>query len=148
MWRGVSVPHGALLEDEAPGFDSSVYDELCQAAELQKPITRKACKSKSCGPQWEISDWSEVSVWRLLVSRLCLKSTCELNIKRQNGCIYAHLAALIWVQFICVTLFTIQNAPKQLYEENSFEKEVSMLLKRALITEILYFKRICSNTLF
>lgn len=46
----------------APGFDSSVYDELCQAAELQKPITRKACKSKSCGPQWEISDWSEVSV--------------------------------------------------------------------------------------
>ncbi|XP_026062244.1 ADAMTS-like protein 2 isoform X2 [Carassius auratus] len=47
----------------APGFDSSVYDELCQAAELQKPITRKACKSKSCGPQWEISDWSECSAW-------------------------------------------------------------------------------------
>ncbi len=46
----------------APGFDSSVYDELCQAVELQKPITRKACKSKSCGPQWESSDWSEVSV--------------------------------------------------------------------------------------
>lgn len=46
----------------APGFDSSVYDELCLAAELQKPMARKACKSKSCGPQWEISDWSEVSV--------------------------------------------------------------------------------------
>ncbi|XDV27139.1 hypothetical protein PO909_030720 [Leuciscus waleckii] len=45
----------------APGFDSTVYDALCQAAELQKPMTRKACKSKSCGPQWEISDWSECS---------------------------------------------------------------------------------------
>lgn len=45
----------------APGFDSSVYDEVCQAAELHKPMTRKACKSKSCGPQWEISDWSECS---------------------------------------------------------------------------------------
>ncbi|KAA0719095.1 ADAMTS-like protein 2 [Triplophysa tibetana] len=31
------------------------------ALELQKPMTRKACKSKSCGPQWEISDWSECS---------------------------------------------------------------------------------------
>ncbi|TRY56837.1 hypothetical protein DNTS_004106, partial [Danionella cerebrum] len=45
----------------APGFDSSVYDELCQGVDLQKPITRKACKSKSCGPQWEISEWSECS---------------------------------------------------------------------------------------
>ncbi|KAJ8270315.1 hypothetical protein GJAV_G00112880 [Gymnothorax javanicus] len=45
----------------APGFDSSVYDELCQANELQKPMSRKACKNKGCGPQWEISDWSECS---------------------------------------------------------------------------------------
>ncbi|XP_072547105.1 ADAMTS-like protein 2 [Salminus brasiliensis] len=45
----------------APGFDSSVYDDLCHAAELQKPMARKACKSKSCGPQWEVSDWSECS---------------------------------------------------------------------------------------
>uniref|UniRef100_A0A8C2AMJ6 Si:ch211-267e7.3 n=1 Tax=Cyprinus carpio TaxID=7962 RepID=A0A8C2AMJ6_CYPCA len=56
----------------APGFDSSVYDELCQAAELQKPITRKACKSKSCGPQWEISDWSEVSVLSIKHDVMCL----------------------------------------------------------------------------
>ncbi|XP_030631681.1 ADAMTS-like protein 2 [Chanos chanos] len=45
----------------APGLDSSVYDELCQAADLQKPMARKACKSKGCGPQWEVSDWSECS---------------------------------------------------------------------------------------
>lgn len=48
----------------APGFDSSVYDELCVAAELQKPMVRKACKSKGCGPQWEVSDWSEVCVFK------------------------------------------------------------------------------------
>ncbi|XP_076832515.1 ADAMTS-like protein 2 isoform X2 [Brachyhypopomus gauderio] len=45
----------------APGFDSSAYDELCHASELQKPMARKACRSKSCGPQWEVSDWSECS---------------------------------------------------------------------------------------
>uniref|UniRef100_A0A6Q2Y108 PLAC domain-containing protein n=1 Tax=Esox lucius TaxID=8010 RepID=A0A6Q2Y108_ESOLU len=45
----------------APGFDSSVYDEMCVAAELQKPMTHKACKTKGCGPQWEVSDWSECS---------------------------------------------------------------------------------------
>ncbi|XP_062873362.1 ADAMTS-like protein 2 [Trichomycterus rosablanca] len=45
----------------APGFDSSVYDDLCHGVELQKPVVRKSCKSKSCGPQWEVSDWSECS---------------------------------------------------------------------------------------
>ncbi|MGH0160899.1 UNVERIFIED_CONTAM: hypothetical protein FKN15_010407 [Acipenser sinensis] len=45
----------------APGFDSSVYDDLCEAAELQRPMERKMCRNKGCGPQWEISEWSECS---------------------------------------------------------------------------------------
>ncbi|KAJ8012291.1 hypothetical protein DPEC_G00067140 [Dallia pectoralis] len=45
----------------APGFDSSVYDEMCVTAEMQKPMTHKECKSQGCGPQWEVSDWSECS---------------------------------------------------------------------------------------
>ncbi|NXK62388.1 ATL2 protein, partial [Sylvietta virens] len=45
----------------APGFDSSVYDDLCEAAGLARPMERKACKNKACGPQWELSEWSECS---------------------------------------------------------------------------------------
>ncbi|XP_039770285.1 ADAMTS-like protein 2 [Ornithorhynchus anatinus] len=45
----------------APGFDSSVYDEVCQAAGLVRPIGRKMCRSQACGPQWELSKWSECS---------------------------------------------------------------------------------------
>ncbi|NXJ10996.1 ATL2 protein, partial [Odontophorus gujanensis] len=45
----------------APGFDSSVYDDLCESAGLARPIERKACKNKACGPQWELSEWSECS---------------------------------------------------------------------------------------
>ncbi|XP_062338182.1 ADAMTS-like protein 2 isoform X2 [Osmerus eperlanus] len=45
----------------SPGLDSSVYDDLCEGAELHKPMSRKACRSSSCGPQWEVSDWSECS---------------------------------------------------------------------------------------
>ncbi|XP_074858770.1 ADAMTS-like protein 2 isoform X2 [Carettochelys insculpta] len=45
----------------APGFDSSVYDELCASAGLARPMERKACKNKACGPQWELSQWSECS---------------------------------------------------------------------------------------
>ncbi|KFP79965.1 ADAMTS-like 2, partial [Acanthisitta chloris] len=45
----------------APGFDSSVYDDLCEAAGLGRPMERKACKNKACGPQWELSEWSECS---------------------------------------------------------------------------------------
>ncbi|NWZ07758.1 ATL2 protein, partial [Agelaius phoeniceus] len=45
----------------APGFDSSVYDDLCEAAGLARPMGRKACKNKACGPQWELSEWSECS---------------------------------------------------------------------------------------
>ncbi|KFW90569.1 ADAMTS-like 2, partial [Phalacrocorax carbo] len=43
----------------APGFDSSVYDDLCESAGLARPMERKACKNKACGPQWELSEWSE-----------------------------------------------------------------------------------------
>uniref|UniRef100_H2ZWM1 Si:ch211-267e7.3 n=1 Tax=Latimeria chalumnae TaxID=7897 RepID=H2ZWM1_LATCH len=45
----------------APGFDSSVYDELCEGAELPRPVEKKLCKNKGCGPQWEVSAWSECS---------------------------------------------------------------------------------------
>ncbi|XP_072494284.1 ADAMTS-like protein 2 [Notamacropus eugenii] len=45
----------------APGFDSSVYDELCVAAGLARPVEKKVCTNKACGPQWELSEWSECS---------------------------------------------------------------------------------------
>uniref|UniRef100_A0A8C8RDZ4 PLAC domain-containing protein n=1 Tax=Pelusios castaneus TaxID=367368 RepID=A0A8C8RDZ4_9SAUR len=45
----------------APGFDSSVYNELCESAGLARPMERKVCKNKACGPQWELSEWSECS---------------------------------------------------------------------------------------
>uniref|UniRef100_A0A8C6ZMH5 ADAMTS-like protein 2 n=1 Tax=Nothoprocta perdicaria TaxID=30464 RepID=A0A8C6ZMH5_NOTPE len=45
----------------APGFDSSVYDDLCESAGLARPMERKACKNTACGPQWELSEWSECS---------------------------------------------------------------------------------------
>ncbi|KFR14694.1 ADAMTS-like 2, partial [Opisthocomus hoazin] len=45
----------------APGFDSSVYDDLCESTGLTRPMERKACKNKACGPQWELSEWSECS---------------------------------------------------------------------------------------
>uniref|UniRef100_A0A8C3RH48 PLAC domain-containing protein n=1 Tax=Cyanoderma ruficeps TaxID=181631 RepID=A0A8C3RH48_9PASS len=45
----------------APGFDSSVYNDLCEAAGLARPMEKKACKNKACGPQWELSEWSECS---------------------------------------------------------------------------------------
>lgn len=44
----------------APGFDSSVYDDMCESAGLTRPMERKSCKNKVCGPQWELSEWSEV----------------------------------------------------------------------------------------
>ncbi|XP_015284634.1 PREDICTED: ADAMTS-like protein 2 [Gekko japonicus] len=45
----------------APGFDSSVYDDLCESAGLARPMERKSCVNKPCGPQWELSEWSECS---------------------------------------------------------------------------------------
>nr|XP_033816960.1 ADAMTS-like protein 2 isoform X2 [Geotrypetes seraphini] len=45
----------------SPGFDSSVYNDLCEAADIIKPEERKICKNPACGPQWEMSEWSECS---------------------------------------------------------------------------------------
>lgn len=44
----------------SPGLDSSVYDSLCLSHDLHKPANRKVCHGQSCGPQWEVSEWSEV----------------------------------------------------------------------------------------
>ncbi|XP_067867928.1 ADAMTS-like protein 2 [Heterodontus francisci] len=41
------------------GFDSSVYNEMCESADLSRPSERKICKNPACGPQWEMSEWSE-----------------------------------------------------------------------------------------
>uniref|UniRef100_H0VBN1 ADAMTS like 2 n=1 Tax=Cavia porcellus TaxID=10141 RepID=H0VBN1_CAVPO len=43
----------------SPGFDSSVYSDLCEAAEAVRPEERKPCRNPACGPQWEMSEWSE-----------------------------------------------------------------------------------------
>ncbi|KAM8802469.1 LOW QUALITY PROTEIN: ADAMTS-like protein 2 [Rhynchonycteris naso] len=43
----------------SPGFDSSVYSDLCEAAEAVRPEERKTCRNPVCGPQWEMSEWSE-----------------------------------------------------------------------------------------
>ncbi|XP_033614893.1 ADAMTS-like protein 2 [Fukomys damarensis] len=38
----------------SPGFDSSVYSDLCEAAEAVRPEERKTCRNPACGPQWEM----------------------------------------------------------------------------------------------
>ncbi|XP_072488970.1 ADAMTS-like protein 2 isoform X2 [Notamacropus eugenii] len=43
----------------SPGFDSSVYSDLCESADITRPDERKTCKNPACGPQWEMSEWSE-----------------------------------------------------------------------------------------
>ncbi|XP_066510787.1 LOW QUALITY PROTEIN: ADAMTS-like protein 2 [Hoplias malabaricus] len=56
----------------APGLDSSVYSDLCIDAELERPPERRACKSPTCGPQWEVAEWLECPAKcgrRSLVSR-------------------------------------------------------------------------------
>ncbi|KAJ7308126.1 hypothetical protein JRQ81_008637 [Phrynocephalus forsythii] len=56
----------------SPGFDSSVYSDLCESAEIARPEERKVCKNPACGPQWEMSEWSECTAKcgeRSLVSR-------------------------------------------------------------------------------
>ncbi|XP_042353879.1 ADAMTS-like protein 2 isoform X2 [Plectropomus leopardus] len=45
----------------SPGLDSSVYDSLCLSHDFHKPANRKVCLGQSCGPQWEVSEWSECS---------------------------------------------------------------------------------------
>ena len=46
----------------SPGFDSSVYSDLCEATDAVRPEERKICRNPACGPQWEMSEWSEVSL--------------------------------------------------------------------------------------
>ncbi|XP_075041914.1 ADAMTS-like protein 2 [Mixophyes fleayi] len=43
----------------SPGFDSSVYSDLCDSTDLTKPDEKKVCRNPACGPQWEMSEWSE-----------------------------------------------------------------------------------------
>ncbi|XP_005625207.1 ADAMTS-like protein 2 isoform X2 [Canis lupus familiaris] len=38
---------------------SSVYSDLCEAAEAVRPEEHKTCRNPACGPQWEMSEWSE-----------------------------------------------------------------------------------------
>ncbi|KAG8436791.1 hypothetical protein GDO86_007755 [Hymenochirus boettgeri] len=57
--QGVQVRSVRCWKMLAPGLDSSVYDEQCDGAQLPRPPQRKVCKNKPCGPQWELSEWSE-----------------------------------------------------------------------------------------
>ncbi|XP_053549090.1 ADAMTS-like protein 2 [Bombina bombina] len=59
--QGVQVRSVRCWKMLAPGLDSSVYDEQCEGSQVPKPPQRKVCKNKSCGPQWESSEWSECS---------------------------------------------------------------------------------------
>ncbi|KAM4641534.1 ADAMTS-like protein 2 isoform 2-T2 [Discoglossus pictus] len=59
--QGVQVRSVRCWKMLAPGLDSSVYDEQCEGAQLQRPPQRKVCKNKPCGAQWESSEWSECS---------------------------------------------------------------------------------------
>ncbi|XP_029139035.1 ADAMTS-like protein 2 [Protobothrops mucrosquamatus] len=81
----------------APGFDSSVYDDMCESAGLTRPMERKSCKNKVCGPQWELSEWSECSarcgsqgtmrreVRCSVKPKLCNQSTKPVNEKECLG---------------------------------------------------------------
>ncbi|XP_063791870.1 ADAMTS-like protein 2 [Pseudophryne corroboree] len=43
----------------SPGFDSSVYSDLCDSTDMTKPDEKKICRNPACGPQWEMSEWTE-----------------------------------------------------------------------------------------
>ncbi|MEE6495805.1 hypothetical protein FKM82_002151 [Ascaphus truei] len=57
--QGVQVRSVRCWKMLAPGLDSSVYDEQCEGTQLPRPPQKKVCKNKPCGPQWELSEWSE-----------------------------------------------------------------------------------------
>uniref|UniRef100_A0A8C9X3W8 Si:ch211-267e7.3 n=1 Tax=Sander lucioperca TaxID=283035 RepID=A0A8C9X3W8_SANLU len=81
----------------SPGLDSSVYDSLCLSHELHKPANRKVCLGQSCGPQWEVSEWSECSarcgsrgvrtreVRCSMEMRLCNKSSQPIESRECEG---------------------------------------------------------------
>ena len=43
----------------APGFDSTVHDNLCSGQ--SRPPLVKPCQEARCGPMWETSEWAEVN---------------------------------------------------------------------------------------
>ncbi|XP_030391913.1 ADAMTS-like protein 2 isoform X3 [Gopherus evgoodei] len=72
----------------SPGFDSSVYSDLCESADITRPDERKICKNPACGPQWEMSEWSECSArcgeWSLVTRDIrCSEDEklCDVNTK-------------------------------------------------------------------
>uniref|UniRef100_A0A8D2N9V0 ADAMTS like 2 n=1 Tax=Zonotrichia albicollis TaxID=44394 RepID=A0A8D2N9V0_ZONAL len=68
----------------SPGFDSSVYSDLCEAADIARPDERKVCKNPACGPQWEMSEWSEVSPAGQ--GRVFPGTECPLWLQCSGGC--------------------------------------------------------------
>ncbi|MEQ2212328.1 hypothetical protein XENOCAPTIV_029324, partial [Xenoophorus captivus] len=71
----------------SPGLDSSVYSDLCTMADLERPLERRACKSPTCGPQWEVAEWTEVTrdVRCSDETRPCDPMTQPANIKNCTG---------------------------------------------------------------
>uniref|UniRef100_A0A3Q3IKL8 PLAC domain-containing protein n=1 Tax=Monopterus albus TaxID=43700 RepID=A0A3Q3IKL8_MONAL len=81
----------------SPGLDSSVYDSLCLSHDLHKPATRKVCLGQSCGPQWEVAEWSEClarcgsrgvrtrEVRCSMAMRLCNKSSQPIESQECEG---------------------------------------------------------------
>ncbi|KAM4663365.1 ADAMTS-like protein 2 [Discoglossus pictus] len=72
----------------SPGFDSSVYSDLCASADITRPEEKKVCRNPACGPQWEMSEWSECTAKcgeRSIVTRdvRCSEDEklCDINTK-------------------------------------------------------------------
>ncbi|XP_053551933.1 ADAMTS-like protein 2 [Bombina bombina] len=72
----------------SPGFDSSVYSELCTTAEITRPDEKKICRNPACGPQWEMSEWSECTAkcgeWSIVTRDVrCSEDEklCDINTK-------------------------------------------------------------------
>lgn len=68
----------------SPGLDSSVYDFLCLSHDLHKPANRKVCLGQSCGPQWEVSEWSECSARCGAQGFRSREVRCSMNVKLCN----------------------------------------------------------------
>ncbi|EMP34638.1 ADAMTS-like protein 2 [Chelonia mydas] len=68
----------------SPGFDSSVYSDLCESADITRPDERKICKNPACGPQWEMSEWSEETLEMPLAD--ILKAIFTLKCKCSARC--------------------------------------------------------------
>lgn len=64
----------------SPGLDSSVYDSLCLSHDVHKPANRKVCHGQSCGPQWEVSEWSEVRHVAMFLIEGCATVLSKLTV--------------------------------------------------------------------